>query len=130
MLLTLYDKRNNQKMEIAPSDSSTSSKAVQSDNVLSLSFVSYECKTLDVNDYIDFCGERYWVTDRYTPKQKSTVEWEYDIKLYGIESLIKRYLVVKLTNGDNETEFSYTATAYDHVALIVQNINAGMETSD
>lgn len=130
MLLTLYDKRNNQKMEIAPSDSSTCSKAVQSDNVLSLSFVSYECETLEVNDYIDFCGERFWATDRYTPKQKSTVEWEYDIKLYGIESLIKRYLVVKLVNGDNETEFSYTATAYDHVTLIVQNINAGMETSD
>nr|DAS75180.1 MAG TPA: tail protein [Caudoviricetes sp.] len=130
MLLTLYDKRNNQKMEIAPSDSSTHSKAVQSDNVLSLSFVSYECKTLEVNDYIDFCGERFWATDRYTPKQKSSVEWEYNIKLYGIESLIKRYLVVKLVNGDNETEFSYTATAYDQVTLIVQNINAGMETSD
>lgn len=83
-----------------------------------------------VNDYIDFCGERFWVTERYTPKQVSTVEWEYNVSLYGIESLIQRYLVLKLVNGAYDSEFSYTATAYDHVALIVQNINAGMETSD
>ena len=92
--------------------------------------MSYESVALQVNDYIDFCGERFWVTERYTPKQKSTVEWEYNVSLYGIESLIKRYLVLKLVNDAYESEFSYTATAYDHVALIVASLNYGMETSD
>ncbi len=130
MLLTLYDKNYNQKMEIASSDSSTQQKEVQSDNVLSLSFSSFECVSFEVGDYIDFCGERFWVINHYTPKQISTVEWEYSVLLFGIESLIKQFLVINNTNGDYETEFSLTATAYDHVALIVGCINAGMGTSD
>ncbi len=54
---------------------------------------------LDVNDYTDYLGERYWLTERYTPKQVSDGEWEYNLKLYGIESLIKRFLVLETTDG-------------------------------
>ena len=62
--------------------------------MLSLSFSHYEHIVLDVNDYTDYLGERYWLTERYTPKQVNEGEWEYDLKLYGVESLIKRFLVL------------------------------------
>ena len=48
---------------------------------------------LEVNDYVDFCGERYWLLECYLPEAVSTQEWKYDVKFYGIESLIKRCLL-------------------------------------
>jgi hypothetical protein len=130
VLLTLYDSNKEKKAVLAPSDSSVQDKALQSDNVLSLSLSHYDCIVLEVNDYVEFLGERYWVAERYCPKQKSAREWVYDVKLYGIESLIKRFLVIKSTDGDNDVEFTLTAPASEQVALIVRAINDGMGTSD
>ena len=99
MLLTLYDQYGNEKAELQANDSSTQDKEVQADNVLSLGFTLYEHVAIDVNDYVDFWGERYWAVEKYEPSEKSSVEWEYSVKLYGIESLIKRFLVLNNTDG-------------------------------
>ena len=127
MLLTLYDQYGNEKAELQANDSSTQDKEVQSDNVLSLGFTLYEHVPIDVNDYVDFCGERYWTMEKYEPSEKSSVEWEYNLKLYGIESLIKRFLVLNNTDGENEAVFTLTARPIDHVRLIVKCINDGMD---
>lgn len=111
---------------MAANDSSTQQKEVQGDNVLTLSFTYYEPLALDVNDYTEFEGERYWLMERYTPTQKSDGEWVYDLKLYGIESLLKRFLVLETTDGNAEPEFTLTATPREHVAMIVKCINDGM----
>ncbi|MDO4158873.1 MAG: hypothetical protein Q4D41_00265 [Prevotellaceae bacterium] len=125
-MLTIYDILGNKRADVATNDSSTQQKEVQNDNVLNLSFTHYEHVALDVNDYTDFQGERYWLQEKYAPKQKSEGEWEYDIKMYGIESLIKRFLVLETTDGDTEPEFTLTATPKEHVAMIVKCINDGM----
>ena len=127
MLLTLYDQYGNEKAELQANDSSTQDKEVQADNVLSLGFTLYEHVAIDVNDYVDFGGERYWAVEKYEPAEKSSVEWEYSLKLYGIESLIKRFLVLNNTDGDNEAVFTLTARPVDHVRLIVKCINDGMD---
>ncbi len=127
MVLTIYDKYGQVKAEVAADDSSTQQKEVQGDNVLTLSFTYYEHVALDVNDCTDFMGERYWLTEKYKPSQKSEGEWEYDLKLYGIESLIKRFLVLETTDGDAEPVFTLTATPREHVAMIVKCINDGMD---
>lgn len=126
MLLTIYDKNGNRRADIAAGDGSTQSKEVQGDNVLTLSFTHYEHIALDVNDYTDYMGERYWLTERYTPAQKNEGEWVYDLKLYGIESLIRRFLVLETTDGDTNPLFTLTATPKEHVAMIVKCINDGM----
>ena len=126
MLLTIYDKAGTKRADVAVNDSSTQSKEVQGDNVLSLSFSYYAFLALDVNDYTDYLGERYWLTERYTPKQVSEGEWEYDLKLYGVESLIKRFLVLETTDGDTNPLFTLTATPREHVAMVVKAINDGM----
>lgn len=41
-------------------------------------------------------------TERYIPKQKSGQEWVYDLKFYGIESLVRRFLVLETTDGNTE----------------------------
>ena len=116
MLLTVYDSNRQQKALLSPEDSSTQVKALQSDNVLTLSFTLYEYVPLDVNDYVDFEGERYWLTERYFPNEKNTQEWKYDVKFYGIESLIKRFLVLNTVDGDPEPVFTLTAPPREHVA--------------
>lgn len=127
MILTVYDSNRQQKAVLSPEDSSTQAKALQSDNVLTLSFTLYEYIPLDVNDYVDFKGERYWLTERYLPNEKNTREWKYDVKFYGIESLIKRFLVLNTVDGDPEPVFTLTAPPREHVALIVKAINDGMD---
>ena len=130
MLLTLYDQWGIKKADLQANDSSTQDKGVQTDNVLSLGFTLYEHVSIDVNDYVDYLGERYWAIEKYKPAEKSSVEWEYGLKLYGIESLIKRFLVLNDTDGENEAVFTLTARAVDHVRLIVKCINDGMGTTD
>lgn len=126
MVLTIYDKYGTARTDISPGDGSTQQKEVQGDNVLTLSFTHYEHIPLDVNDYVDFEGERYWLTEKYAPAQKSGEEWSYDVKFYGIESLIKRFLVLETTDNNAEPVFTLTATPREHVAMVVKCINNGM----
>ena len=126
MLLTVYDSNRQAKAVLSPDDSSTQVKAIQSDNVLTLSFTLYEYVALEVNDYVDFEGERYWLQERYLPDERSTQEWKYDVKFYGIESLMKRFLVLNVVDGDPEPVFTLTAPPREHMALIVKSINDGM----
>lgn len=126
MVLTIYDKYGTARTDISPGDGSTQQKEVQGDNVLTLSFTHYEHIPLDVNDYVDFESERYWLTEKYAPAQKSDGEWSYDVKFYGIESLIKRFLVLETTDNNAEPVFTLTATPREHVAMVVKCINNGM----
>lgn len=126
MVLTIYDKYGTARTDISPGDGSTQQKEAQGDNVLTLSFTHYEHIPLDVNDYVDFEGERYWLTEKYAPAQKSDGEWSYDVKFYGIESLIKRFLVLETTDNNAEPVFTLTATPREHVAMVVKCINNGM----
>ena len=128
MLLTLFDQTGIRKLDISPADSSTQVKEIQADNILSLSFTSNECAVVGVNDYVDFLGERYWAMSEYAPNEVARKTWKYDIRLYGMESLIKRYLVLDDSTGENNPEFTLTAPASEHLALIVNCINAGMGT--
>lgn len=130
MELKVYDKSSNLRVILSPSDNSTQQEILQGGNVFSLSCTNYECISLEVNDYIDFCGKRYWVAEQYIPKMKSTKEWTYSVQLLGLESLIHRFLVLKLVDGDNEPVFSYTAPASEQLGLIVACINVGMGTTD
>ena len=124
MLITIY-RVGNFKAEVSPSDSSTQVKEIQGDNVLTLSFTHHDHIALDVDDYCDFEGERYWLTEAYRPEQKSTLEWVYDIKLYGIESLLKNLLVLKRVDGENDPIFTLTAPPREHVVMIVNCMNDG-----
>ncbi|MBQ7900088.1 MAG: hypothetical protein IJ307_09580, partial [Bacteroidales bacterium] len=62
MELEIYSKDGVLKMTVSPSDNSTRQRGIGSDHVLNLSFVSFEFVRLAVNDYVDFCGQRFWIT--------------------------------------------------------------------
>ena len=48
MLLTVYDSNRQAKAVLSPDDSSTQVKAIQSDNVLTLSFTLYELSLIHI----------------------------------------------------------------------------------
>lgn len=130
MELKVYNRKGVLKLTVSPSENSTRQKRLMGDHVLGLSFTAFECVPLEVYDYVDFEGVRFWITEEYAPKQTSTVEWEYDCKFYGIESLMRQALVLKIVDGENDPIFSLAAPAREHMALIVANINRQMGTTD
>ncbi len=130
MLIKIYGKTGILKAEISPDNSSTQVKEIQGGNVLSLSFTLPRHVPLDVDDYADFMWERYRLTKQYRPKQKNTGEWVYNLKMYGPESLIGNFLVIKSVDGDNEPVFTLTASPCEHASLIVKSINDGFGTND
>ena len=129
-MITIYGSDGTAKTQVPCDDNSTQAKELQGDNVLTLSFTLYEHIALEVNDYAEFMGERYWLMERYKPEQVSAQEWKYDVKLYGIESLLKRFLVLNDTDGADEPVFTLTAPPREHVALIVRSINNGMDNTN
>ena len=128
-MITIYGNDGTAKTQVPCDDNSTQVKELQGDNVLTLSFTLFEHIALEVNDYTDFQGERYWLMEQYKPEQVSEQEWKYDVKLYGIESLLKRFLVLNNTDGADEPVFTLTAPPREHVALIVRSINNGMDNT-
>ena len=126
MVITIYDREGNAKAEVNASDSSAQTLSLGGENVLSLSFVLHENKALEVDDYADFGGERYRVCEQYRPKEKSTLEWEYDVKLYGAEGSAGRILVTKRVDGEDSPMFTLTAPPAEHVAMIVNCLNEGV----
>ena len=126
MIITIYDSTGTPKAELSPNDSSTQVKEIQGDSVLTLSFTHYDHISLDVDDYVDFEGERFWLTEKYRPRQNARKEWVYDIKLYGVESMLKRLLVIKTVDDEDDPVFTLTAPPHEHVAMIVKCMNNGL----
>ena len=123
MELKIYDKRNRLRTTLVPDSSSTHHEEVGGDDYLSVSLDSQECVTLELNDWTVWEGRKFWCVETYTPKQTGRRKWTYSVKLYGAASLIKQALML---NTENSPVFSYTATAREHVALVVKNLNRWM----
>ena len=123
MELKIYDKRNRLRTTLVPDSSSTHHEEVGGDDYLSVSLDSQECVTLELNDWTLWEGRKFWCVETYTPKQTGRRKWTYSVKLYGAASLIKQALML---NTEDSPVFSYTATAREHVALVVKNLNRWM----
>ncbi|KAA6351219.1 hypothetical protein EZS27_001365 [termite gut metagenome] len=119
MAITIYKSNGEIRTVISPSDNSTHRRAIMEENVLNLSFTLFEYVGLEVNDYTLFEEERFVLLTEYRPKKKSTVEYQYDVRFYGIESELKKALVI----FEEETSFSLDDTPAVHLQLIVDNIN-------
>lgn len=123
MELKIYDKRNRLRTTLVPDSSSTHHEEVGGDDYLSVSLDSQECVTLELNDWTVWEWRKFWCVETYTPKQTGRRKWTYSVKLYGAASLIKQALML---NTEDSPVFSYTATAREHVALVVKNLNRWM----
>ncbi len=67
-----------------------------------MSFTAFECVTIEVYDYMEFEGARYWATERYRPQMNARSEWAYTLQLHGIEGLAAQTLMVNPTDGKDD----------------------------
>lgn len=123
MEVNIYKQNGTVRAVVSPADSATTNEELMADTVLTLSFTHYEYIRLKVNDYVDFLGKRYWLLKNYRPVKKSSIEYQYDVKFYGIESKLKKALVLKMVDGDNSTAFSLNDSPAQHLQLFVDNMN-------
>lgn len=123
MEVNIYKQNGTIRATVSPADSAATSEELMADTVLTLSFTHYEYVRLKVNDYVDFLGKRYWLLKNYRPVKKSSIEYQYDVKFYGIESKLKKALVLKMVDGDNSTAFSLHDSPAQHLQLFVDNMN-------
>lgn len=129
MELKIYSKEGNLKLTASPDSNSAATCGIQEESVLSLSFTAFECVTLEVYDYADFLGRRYWILERYQPKMNCDSEWSYSVQLSGVEGLATQVLMVNPDDDDNPI-LTLTAPAREHAALIVANMNRKMGTTE
>lgn len=129
MELKIYSKEGNLKLTASPDSNSAATCGIQEESVLSLSFTAFECVTLEVYDYADFLGRRYWILERYQPKMNCDSEWSYSVQLSGVEGLATQVLMVNPDDDDNPI-LTLTAPAREHAALIIANMNRKMGTTE
>ena len=130
MELKIYSKQGEPKLTAAPDDNGSASYGIQEESVLALSFTAFACVAVEVYDYVDFEGVRYWALERYRPRMNARKEWAYSVKFYGAESLGKQALMVNPTDGLDDPIVTLTAPAREHAALIVANLNRITGTTD
>lgn len=130
MELRIYDKSGNPRAEICPDDNSTQQKSVMGDNTLVVSLTTWEAIAFDINDYVDYEGERYTLLSVPCPSQASTLEYEYALRFQGVESELSKALCFLLTDGGMDSDFSLTDGPAAHLRLIVDNINRIKGTTD
>ena len=123
MALQVYDRNKEPRVVLCESDGSNQQVGVQEDDILTLSLTSYECVRLEPGDFVEFLGARFWLVEAYTPKQASTVEWQYDVKFYGTQSIVRQALML---NSENVPLEAYTAPAREQLAMVVKNLNRWM----
>jgi len=123
----VYSKNNVFRTILYASGNSTHQAAIQDESVLALSMTSQECVRLEPGDYVDFMDARFWILEAYTPKQISTVEWQYDVKFYGIEGIAKLALML---NSEEVPLEAYHGPAREQLAMVVMSLNHQMGTTD
>lgn len=120
-VLTIYNPDGSKLLD-AYLDSSTQDWAIMSENRVQMEFYSEECILLPSGCYVDFDDRRFWLLDEYKPTLESSLEYAYNVKFVGAESLLSGVLMLKTTDGEDNPIFPLTAPAAQHLALIVANL--------
>ena len=130
MAFDIYSKEGVRRLSFEPDSNSRHTCGIQEDSIVSLSFTTFECVPLEVFDYLELDGERYWLLERYVPQMKSESEWTYSVQLHGIVGITSKILVVNTTDQSDDPILMLTAPAREHAALLVANLNRVMNTTE
>lgn len=123
MELEIYTQSGILRAIVCPDDNSTHQKTVMGENVVNVAFTVSRPVDFDVNDYVDFCGERYTLLSRPHPEQESTIEYKYTLNFYGIENELSKAICFLQDGESLDSDFSLTDSPAAHLQLVVNNIN-------
>lgn len=128
MKLEIYDKEGNVKLTASPSASSTVTEEVMGECSLSATFTLPDFIAIDVNDYATVGGVRYSAKRAYKPQMNNTQEYTYQIKLYAPIHDAEQVVMLQLSDGSQNPEFSLTAGPREHLQKWVDNMNRLYDT--
>ncbi len=128
MKLTIYRPNGTAIFDIIPDTSSGHDWSLMTDNRLSISFELERCIVLLPGYYVDFDGIRYYIIEEYKPTLVNSTQWKYNVTLKDAASWLAITVALNMIDGKNTPIFQYTATAAEHAAIIVNNLNRRMGT--
>lgn len=128
MKLEIYDKDGIVKLTASPSASSTVTEEVMGECSLSATFTLPDFIAIDVNDYATVGGVRYSAKRAYKPQMNNTQEYTYQIKLYAPIHDAEQVVMLQLSDGSQNPEFSLTAGPREHLQKWVDNMNRLYDT--
>lgn len=123
MELKIYNQAGELKLTVSASSSSTWNMELMKENAISVSFIHPVFVLLDVNDYVTIEGVKFSINKEYKPRQKSTLEYTYNVKFYGPEHDAERVMYLNLTDGQYDVQFSLDGSPREHLKKWVDNMN-------
>lgn len=123
MRLKIYNQAGELKLTVSASSSSTWNMELMVENAVSVSFTHLAYVKLDVNDYVMLAGVKFSINKEYKPRQKSTLEYTYNVKFYGPEHDAERVMYLNLTDGQYDVQFSLDGSPQEHLKKWVDNMN-------
>lgn len=127
MAFNLCSKDGAIKLAIPLTDGCMYYNSIGGDCYVGLSALLDQGISIEVGDYGDYEGQRFWAVAQYTPRQEGGRHWRYNVQLYGAQSIIQGALML---NALGSPLFALTAPAVEHIRLVVDNINRWLGRSE
>lgn len=129
-MIRLYAKDGSLRLEIAPSSGDRCTSRLMGESTLTLSCILPSYVEVQVGDYADYEGTRYYVLEAYQPEMISTLQYRYALRLSDSSGLLRHTKVIKPAQETPELDFALDARPAEHIRLIVDNANRITGTSD
>ena len=121
MKITIYNPDATVFQEVVLLDGSMMTNGIREDHDVTLCFSSEKELSIPEGAYVVFNGETFIAKSKSKMEMSHTRSYTYTIKMNGAPSALSS---VRLRNpADGKLSFPYTASAHDHLALIVLNMN-------
>lgn len=121
--MIIYDKNNNQIIDLTSDDRSYRYKELKGENSLTLYFSLTDYIELPIGCWCEFKAERY---ELYLPenfKKNHSRSWEYTLVMHASYKKMSQAKIKFFTDGSYKLKFSLTATPQEFAALLVSNMN-------
>ena len=121
MKITIYNPDATVFQEVVLLNGSIMTNGIREDHDVTLCFSSEEELAIPEGAYVVFNGETFIAKSKSKMEMSHTRSYTYTVKMTGAPSALSS---VRLRNpADGKLSFPYTASAHDHLALIVSNMN-------
>lgn len=110
---------------VEPNTNSILNKKVMGENSVSLSFTLPVMVNFKTGDFAVINGETFFIQIMPQVEKVSTYQYNYDVKLYGLEYKLQnaQYLFYDNSNELTQGDFSLTGKADDFINLLIDNVN-------
>lgn len=110
---------------VKPTNTSSQTKKIMGDNIVSLTFELNHIVKLKINDTAEIFGETYRINKDPQITKKDLYRYEYSLNMEALQYDLShaQYMNYDRNNVLQEGDFSLTGSATDFITLMLKNIN-------